>query len=126
MCKLTQQVSWYFKNLFFGFIFYSCRALFLNLFLLLLGFCGFCFFPIWGPEEKKNSNKWLISAACVSLCHLLWQRLSCSVPLPQSHRHRDTAGLIGNNPSAVISVVHCCFLEKTLRVPVCCFITGVN
>lgn len=112
----SQGVASYSRNLFPGFISTSCRAQFLNPFLFLFQVFSSVrdfFFPI-----RLVDCCWL--SLSLSLRHLVAEaQLFC---LSLSQRHRDTAGLIGNNPSAVITVVqHSFFLwnSKEYLLAIC-------
>lgn len=87
-----QRPAWYSANTFPGFVFSSRRAQFLNLYLFL------GFFPPWSwGENFPLWWGWLLLLASLFVT-------SCS---------RGSAGLIGNNPSAVMTMVQRSFSGKS-------------
>ena len=91
----SQQLVWVSINVFLGFYFSSAPGLSFQIFLL----------RSWGENFYNIFS---------CLRHLLWQA-QLFPHSPQSHRQRDTAGLIGNNPSAVTTVAYRSFSGQSKR-----------
>ena len=91
----SQQLVGVSINVFLGFYFSSAPGLSFQIFLL-----------------RSRGESFYSIFSC--LRHLLWQA-QLFPHSPQSHRQRDTAGLIGNNPSAVTTVAYRSFSRQSKR-----------